>query len=183
MIIKKNSVIGKSGYLLKKGEINKSWRLRWFVLQDDKLFYFKTSEQSKPIGFIPLDQTVVRKTTMESEVKEFCFEIITKNRIFQLAAKSKNDMMEWIKVLNTHTILHTENELIHQAEEMILKVTRDRHVSEDNSDDDKLLKKLLENDKNFILDENNNNNNNNNNKLFEEDSEDESFVIRNFPNK
>lgn len=36
---------------------------------------------------------------MESEVKEFCFEIITKNRIFQLAAKSKNDMMEWIKVL------------------------------------------------------------------------------------
>jgi len=116
----------KSGYLLKRGEVNKSWRVRWFVLQDDKLFYFKSPDQEKAIAFIPLDNAVVRIST-ENNGKEFCFEIITKHRIYQLVAKSHTDMVEWMKALSVQTILHAENELISQAEEMIAKATLDNY--------------------------------------------------------
>lgn len=50
----------RAGYLLKRGEINKAWKVRWFELEDDKLKYFKSQDQAKAIDFIHLDQVVVR---------------------------------------------------------------------------------------------------------------------------
>lgn len=54
--------------------------------------------------------------------------MVTKQRVYQLAAKSHTDMTEWMKMLSLHTILHAENELIVQAEEMIAKATYDHNV-------------------------------------------------------
>jgi len=51
---------GMAGYLQKKGQINTAWQTRWCVLSADKIFYFKNNEQSKPLGYIPLNQAVIR---------------------------------------------------------------------------------------------------------------------------
>jgi hypothetical protein len=100
------------------------------VLQEDKLFYFKSAEQPKPIAFIPLDQAVVRVCS-ENNGKDYCFEIVTKHRVYQLVAKSHTDMTDWMKILSVHTILHAENELINQAEEMVAKATLDQYIREE----------------------------------------------------
>jgi len=142
----KSKKLAKTGYLLKRGEVNKSWRVRWFVLQDDRLFYFKSPEQEKAIAFIPLDNAVVRIST-ENNGKEFCFEVVTKHRVYQLVAKSHTDMVEWMKSLSIQTILHAENELINQAEEMIAKVTLDNYngsQSDMNADNNNISKEDIE---------------------------------------
>jgi len=119
----------KSGYLYKRGEVNKSWKARCFVLQDDKLYYFKHPNQGKPINAIPLDQVVIRLCP-ELSGKEHAFEVVTRQRIFQLCAKSRTDMLEWMKNLSSHTVLPSENELINQAEEMIAKATMDKFFND-----------------------------------------------------
>ncbi|KAK9280330.1 hypothetical protein L1049_014018 [Liquidambar formosana] len=47
----------RTGWLTKQGEYIKTWRRRWFVLKQGKLFWFKDStvnRTSKPRGFIPV---------------------------------------------------------------------------------------------------------------------------------
>jgi len=89
-------------------------------LEDDKLKYFKSPDQPKAINYIPLDQAVVRVATGKVG-KDNCFELITKQRIYHLVAKSRTEMDDWIKTLSVFTILHSENELINQAEDVIYK--------------------------------------------------------------
>jgi hypothetical protein len=47
----------RMGYMEKRGATNTAWRDRWFVLQDQKLFYFKTHQHTKAITYIPLGIT------------------------------------------------------------------------------------------------------------------------------
>uniref|UniRef100_A0A803P1D8 PH domain-containing protein n=1 Tax=Cannabis sativa TaxID=3483 RepID=A0A803P1D8_CANSA len=47
----------RTGWLTKQGEYIKTWRRRWFVLKQGKLFWFKEStitRASKPRGIIPV---------------------------------------------------------------------------------------------------------------------------------
>jgi hypothetical protein len=43
-----------------------------------------------------------------------------------------------MKLLSAHTVLHTENDLMNLAEELIAKATLDQHMSQ-NANDGKLL--------------------------------------------
>lgn len=45
-----------------------------------------------------------------------------------MGAKTHQEMVEWMKMLSTHTMLHAENEYIKQAEEMIAKASGDRYI-------------------------------------------------------
>lgn len=49
-----------SGRLQKMGVVNKSWKERWFVLSDKKLFYYKNQKATNMIHFIQLDGAYVR---------------------------------------------------------------------------------------------------------------------------
>jgi sesquipedalian len=40
------------GYLSKRGEVNKSFQRRWFVLKGNLLFYFEKKTDKEPIGMI-----------------------------------------------------------------------------------------------------------------------------------
>jgi len=73
--------------------------------------------------------------------------VVTKHRVYQLVAKSHTDMVEWMKSLSIQTILHAENELINQAEEMIAKVTLDNYngsQSDINADNNNISKEDIE---------------------------------------
>src|SRR5690349_1217182 len=80
----------------------------------------------------------------ENTGRENCFEIVTKQRVYQLSAKSQDEMLEWMKTLNVHTQLHIENEYIHQAEEMIAKASLDKYSQQFGQDLEESVKKLEE---------------------------------------
>lgn len=45
----------KEGYLMKKGEVNKGFQKRWFVLKGNLLFYFEKRYDKEPLGLIILE--------------------------------------------------------------------------------------------------------------------------------
>ena len=52
--------IQKQGYMYKRGSSKKSaWRLRWFIIQHEKLYYFKNHESIEPLGFIVLKPAII----------------------------------------------------------------------------------------------------------------------------
>jgi len=106
----------KTGYLSKRGDFNKSLKVRWCVLIGARLYYAKAPE-AKYIAFIPLDQAVIRIAKDDSE--KYCFEIVTKIRCFRLKAKTQSEMNDWIQVLSIQTSLQAENDLLDTAEELI----------------------------------------------------------------
>jgi len=69
----------RSGYLEKRGKRNTAWKERWFVLQDSKLYYYKTEKQAKSINFIPLHDSQIRETRHHKPY-EYTFEITTTHR-------------------------------------------------------------------------------------------------------
>lgn len=49
----------KEGYLMKKGEVNKGFQKRWFVLKGNLLFYFEKCTDREPLGVIILEGCTV----------------------------------------------------------------------------------------------------------------------------
>ena len=47
------------GYLWKQGGRYKSWKRRWFILNDNCLYYFEFTTDKEPRGIIPLDNIMV----------------------------------------------------------------------------------------------------------------------------
>lgn len=110
------------------------------MLTGAKLVYFKNEMVNRrPLGFIPLDQADVRvcvafcpfsfsvelfvdstlKSCVEDVGKEFCFEIVTKDRVFKLSAGSHQEMVDWMASLQPCTLLQEENDLFKEAERTI----------------------------------------------------------------
>jgi len=89
----------KQGELKKQGHIRKSWKLRWFILQRDMLFYFKSRLDSKPVGHIPLKDAVVKRCDKFRGKKDFVFELNATaiNKAFFIQASTQSDMEEWMK--------------------------------------------------------------------------------------
>ena len=56
----------KAGYLMKRGEFHKSWKVRWCKLDgpNRKLLYYKSKDNVKPINHIPLEHSVVRVSNL-----------------------------------------------------------------------------------------------------------------------
>jgi hypothetical protein len=48
--------------LEKKGKHNTAYRSRWFVLKDDRLFYFKRHTDASAISYIPITDAVIRES-------------------------------------------------------------------------------------------------------------------------
>lgn len=47
--------VDREGWLSKKGEINKAFQRRWFVLKGNLLFYFEKKADKEPLGVIILE--------------------------------------------------------------------------------------------------------------------------------
>jgi WD40 repeat protein len=91
----------KSGWLYKRGNLNSSWKKRWFVLRYQTLKYYKKSGDSKPKGFIPLSAALITPGTSEKMRRLFGWEIgsMKYSRVFIIHADSESEMNEWIDCL------------------------------------------------------------------------------------
>jgi len=89
----------KQGYLDKRGEVNRSFRRRWFVLRGNLLFYFERSENAVPTGVIVLENCAVHASECEDQ---YAFELSfggAGTRTYVLAADTQEDMEDWMRAI------------------------------------------------------------------------------------
>ena len=92
------AVSSREGYLTKQGRIRKSWRVRWFVLRNRTLTYYKTKQSKTPIRSLDLSQATAVEYD-DSKKKDFCFRIDFPSRSLFIYANSIEDCQQWVELL------------------------------------------------------------------------------------
>ncbi|XP_062614519.1 sesquipedalian-1-like [Saccostrea cucullata] len=111
----------KEGYLLKKGELNKGYQKRYFVLKGNLLFYYEKRYEKEPVGVIILEGCTIE---LSENIDGFAFQIVfpkTGCRTYHMAADSQEEMEAWMKVLSCASYDYMKlmvSELKQQLEEL-----------------------------------------------------------------
>merc|ERR1712048_1452163 len=84
----------KEGWLWKQGGRYKSWKRRWFILNDNCLYYFEFTTDKEPRGIIPLENIQIREVT-DSEGKV----VEGKHTVYRMSASTEEEKDEWIKCI------------------------------------------------------------------------------------
>lgn len=111
------SISDKEGYLLKKGEVNKSFQRSWFVLKGNLLFYYYKKNDKEPVGVVVLEGCTIELAAAHHinngsanngssgaamSTESFTFEIVFPRsgaRTYVLSAASQEEMESWMKAL------------------------------------------------------------------------------------
>lgn len=78
------------------------WQLRFIVLKDSTLSYYKSAEDSDfgCRGAICLERAIIR----ESDVDECRFDISVNNTVWYLRAENSEDKNNWVEVLKSFRV-------------------------------------------------------------------------------
>ncbi|KAL4240727.1 Dual adapter for phosphotyrosine and 3-phosphotyrosine and 3-phosphoinositide [Mactra antiquata] len=93
------SINSKDGYLTKLGDIFKTWRTRWFVLQNNELKYFKDSSHKTPVRTLDLNECRSCKYEGSYRGKRFVFSLQFDWRTFYVFGANEKESQEWIKLI------------------------------------------------------------------------------------
>jgi len=105
----------KEAYLTKCGGKHKSWKMRWFVLTKDVLYYFDRENSTEPKGIIPLKDYLKCKG-MDGDAyavtrKENSFYLQTPYRTFKFFAKDWRTSEYWAEAISAlGDFLHKKDE-------------------------------------------------------------------------
>ncbi|KAK6935738.1 Pleckstrin homology domain [Dillenia turbinata] len=102
----------RTGWLTKQGEYIKTWRRRWFVLKQGKLFWFKDSyisRVSKPRGVIPVSKCLTVKGAEDVLNKQYAFELSTSQDTMYFIADSEKEKEEWINAIGRSIVQHSRS--------------------------------------------------------------------------
>ncbi|CAG0917736.1 unnamed protein product, partial [Notodromas monacha] len=114
----------KEGWLWKQGGRIKSWKRRWFILNDKCLYYFEYTTDKEPRGIIPLENIQVREVHDRS--KPHCFELYAnsaeiikacktdsdgkvvegKHTVYRMSAASQEEKDEWMSCIKRSSSHH-----------------------------------------------------------------------------
>ncbi|NXQ62875.1 PKHA2 protein, partial [Anthoscopus minutus] len=93
----------KSGFCVKQGNVRKSWKRRYFVLDELSISYYKCEQDKEPLRSILLkDVCKTHECLVKSGdllMRDNLFEIITSSRTFYIQADSPEDMHSWIRAI------------------------------------------------------------------------------------
>uniref|UniRef100_A0A7S0Q8E9 non-specific serine/threonine protein kinase n=1 Tax=Coccolithus braarudii TaxID=221442 RepID=A0A7S0Q8E9_9EUKA len=108
------SFMSKSGWLTKQGHIFKTWKKRWFVLEGEKLKYYKTDDRDQ--GSFPptiLEQKgtitltncgVANLAPSEADSRQHAFQISPlSKKIFLICAENDSSRTEWMKAIEQNS--------------------------------------------------------------------------------
>jgi hypothetical protein len=84
------------GWLTKEGKKSGKWQMRWFVLKDHKLSYFRSKLVSEPAGTIEMSHAHVKVSSID---RVNTFEIIIPNRIYYIQTDNSSDFFAWQEVI------------------------------------------------------------------------------------
>eukprot|EP00736_Rhodelphis_marinus_P009162 Rmarinus@m.12752 len=91
------------GYLKKLGGTNDRWKKRWFVLKDRMLYYYKTENDTQPIGFICLDGYEATRTVVTADPRRVhtlgLFPQDVGRKTYYLCADTGRELDHWIRHL------------------------------------------------------------------------------------
>ncbi|XP_055518111.1 pleckstrin homology domain-containing family A member 2-like isoform X2 [Leucoraja erinacea] len=92
----------KSGYCVKQGIVRKSWKRRYFILDENSFSYFKCETEKEPLRAIPLKdiQRAQDCSCSQALMRDNLFELVTATRTFYVQADSPAEMDSWIKAVN-----------------------------------------------------------------------------------
>ncbi|XP_033208441.1 sesquipedalian-1-like [Belonocnema kinseyi] len=91
--------VDREGWLNKRGEVNRGYQRRWFVLKGNILFYFDRRGDKEPVGMIVLEGCRIE---LAEDEEQFGFKIVfngPNNRSYVLGAESQESMEQWMKAL------------------------------------------------------------------------------------
>ncbi|ORY04620.1 PH domain-like protein [Basidiobolus meristosporus CBS 931.73] len=102
-----------SGYLHKQCDMYKAWRKRWFVLRSNTLSYYKNEKEYVLHKIIPIEsiQGAFEKTPSAFKSKRFCFQLITPQRNYIVAAENQPSMLAWLRSINS-TVARANSEVL-----------------------------------------------------------------------
>jgi len=92
----------KAGELKKQGHVRKNWKSRWFILQNDYLFYFKSRLDAKPIDHIPLSNCAIQRASKKVK-RPNTFEIRSPyiDKIYYIQANNEAEMEDWMRAIES----------------------------------------------------------------------------------
>lgn len=90
----------KEGYLTKQGRVRKNWKVRWFVLRNSTLSYYKNKPSRRPINRLDLN-TALAVEFDTSKQKEFCFRVEFPQRTYFFHSTCAEDSHQWVEVLRS----------------------------------------------------------------------------------
>lgn len=91
--------VDKEGFLMKRGEVNKAFQKRYFVLKGNLLFYYEKKGDKEPIGVVILEGCTVE---LSENSDLYTFELVFQGsgtRTYVLAAESQEEMEAWMKAV------------------------------------------------------------------------------------
>lgn len=89
----------RADWLTEQGEYIKTWRRRWFVLKQGRLFWFKESSITRascPRGVIPVATCLTVKGAEDILNKQYAFELSTRKETMYFIADSEKEKEDWI---------------------------------------------------------------------------------------
>lgn len=102
----------RQGWLMKQGEYVKTWRRRWFVLKDGKIFWFKTdivNPDTVPRGIIEVNKCLSIKGAEDAINKPHAFEISTTEANMFFIADTDKEKEDWINAVGRAIVRHSRS--------------------------------------------------------------------------
>jgi len=106
----------KEGFLIKRGDKRKNWKIRWFVLKPDGYYYFETPKEWRPKNVIPTKEITLISKISDEDVEKlkppppynyfFFFKVCTAKREFVCCATSIDELEDWVYLGQQALILH-----------------------------------------------------------------------------
>ncbi|XP_034426086.1 pleckstrin homology domain-containing family A member 1 isoform X2 [Hippoglossus hippoglossus] len=92
----------KAGYCVKQGAVMKTWKRRYFMLEENALSYYKSDQEREALRVIALKEIHKVQECKQSELmmRDNLFEMVTSSRTFYIQADSPEDMHSWIKAIS-----------------------------------------------------------------------------------
>lgn len=87
------------GWLVKQGHIVKSWKRRWFILDNQFLRYYKKEDDIKCLGELDMTQYSVGPAEIEGTEISFLFKIYQPGHTLYLQAADLDEYNTWIQYL------------------------------------------------------------------------------------
>nr|XP_057937964.1 pleckstrin homology domain-containing family A member 1-like [Doryrhamphus excisus] len=92
----------KAGFCVKQGAVMKTWKRRYFILDENALSYFKSDLDRGALRVISLKDILKVQECKQSELmmRDNLFEMVTSSRTFYLQTDTPEDMHSWIKAIS-----------------------------------------------------------------------------------